>query len=233
MTGHDLRHRRLVRGLSRREVADRTGVTSAAIEHAEQSSHELRGPLTDKLARALVRHGETQPRAGTPSDAARAHALLADLARPCTLEQIAEVLRWSLARATAALEALEERLADSGQAIEPTGRHTYRLAPRDHLLSDTERRRAHQAPAGPLTQDAAAILHQIIEGPRRRRYRDNFTTPGSRPAIERLLAADLVWEDDATALWPTDRALLTLGLITTAQRQTTFHFQRTTLTDIS
>lgn len=230
MTGADLRRRRLERGLTRRGLADRAGVTTAAIDHAEQTTTELAGALTDRLARALAQPGDRTPEPA-PADHARVHALLADLAGPCTLDQIAEIFEWQLRRASDALKDLESRLAHSGQSIQRTGRGTYRLAPRAELLTETERRLAHQAPAGPLSPHAAAVLHQIIEGPRNRRYQDNFTTPAARRATERLRAADLIAEDQATSLWPTDRALATFGLNTTGHRQTSFRFQRTRLAD--
>src|ERR1035438_10672345 len=61
-------------------------------------------------------------------------ALLASVHCPCTAEQLARALDWTLQQTTDALGRLQARLVNTGQTLQQTGHHTYTLAPRPRTV---------------------------------------------------------------------------------------------------
>lgn len=61
-------------------------------------------------------------------------ALLASVHAPCTAQQLAIALGWTLPRTIAALHRLARRLASTGQTLQQLGHQTYAPAPRAGIL---------------------------------------------------------------------------------------------------
>jgi hypothetical protein len=132
-------------------------------------------------------------------------ALLASIKEPCTAQQLASGLGWTLDRTANAVERLEAGLANSGQVLTRRGHHSYTLGPRPGLLKDREIARCLQHGREPLDLSAAAVLHCALTRPRQERTREALRNVDDHGAAGRLIAAGLL-EDDHGALRPTPRA---------------------------
>ena len=65
-------------------------------------------------------------------------ALLASVHCPCTAEQLARALDWTLQQTTDALGRLQARLVNTGQTLQRAGHHTYTLAPRPAIVDEAQ-----------------------------------------------------------------------------------------------
>ena len=84
-------------------------------------------------------------------------ALLACVGEPCTAQQLAYGLGWTLNRTVDALQRLEASLANTGQILTRLGHHSYTLGPRPGLLNDREIARCLRHDSQPLNLTAAAV----------------------------------------------------------------------------
>jgi hypothetical protein len=150
-----------------------------------------RGPAYD-----LDRHRTADDRA--------VEALLASVSEPCTAQQLACGLGWTLNRTVGALRRLEASLANTGQILTRLGHHSYALGPRPGLVDDRQIARCLRHNHKALDVTAAAVLHRALTRPREERAREALRNPAERAAAERLIAAGLL-EDNDGVLWPTQR----------------------------
>jgi hypothetical protein len=139
------------------------------------------------------------------ADQRAVEAMLASVKEPCTAQQLAQGLGWTLTRTVDALEQLEASLANSGQTLTRLGHHSYILGPRPGLAHRREIARCLRHTREPLDVVAAAVLHRAFTCPREDRARDALTNPAELAAARRLIAARLL-EDDHGFLGPTPLA---------------------------
>jgi chromosome segregation and condensation protein ScpB len=132
-------------------------------------------------------------------------AMLASVREPCTAQQLARGLGWTLTRTVDALQRLEESLADTGQILTRLGHHNYTLRPRLGLVTDREIARCLRHNRDPLDVTAAWVLYRALTRPSRERAREALRNPAEHAAVQRLIAAGLL-EDDDGVLRPTPRA---------------------------
>lgn len=152
----ELRERRLALGLSRQQLAEQTGLTTAAIERIENTGDIGYRSPADRIRRALgIAPTTTAMPEAAGDDPSKVEALLADLHEPCTAEGIAAAFGWSLTRASRAIARLDRHLAHRGHTLHRHGHGAYTLAPRTELLDADTRRRAHQT-ARPRDRERAA-----------------------------------------------------------------------------
>jgi hypothetical protein len=184
-----------------------------------RAGRPARAPAHDLGARVLGEHCSDQPgypgrgpvyeldRHRTADDRA-VEALLASVREPCTAQQLASGLEWTLERTVGALQRLEASLANTGQILTGLGHHSYTLRPRPRLVKDREIARCQRHNREPLDLTAAAVLHRALTCSREDRARDGLRGPAEHAAAERLIAAGLL-EDDHGFLRPTARTKAT------------------------
>ena len=131
--------------------------------------------------------------------------MLASVGEPCTAQQLARGLGWTLTRTVAALEQLEASPGNTGQILTRLGHRSYMLEPRPGLLHCREIARCLRHTRQPLDLAAAAVLHRALTCPREDRARGGLSTTAEHAAADRLIAARLL-EDDQGFLRPTPRA---------------------------
>jgi len=132
-------------------------------------------------------------------------ALLASVKEPCTAQQLATGLGWTLDRTVGALQRLEASLANTGQILTRLGHHSYTLGPRPGLVNDREIARCLRHNREPLDLTGAAVLHRALTCPREDRARGALASPAERAAADRLISAGLLDDSDGV-LRPTPRA---------------------------
>ena len=121
--------------------------------------------------------------------------MLASTREPCTAQQLAQGLGWTLTRTVDALQALDTSLANTGQTLTRLGHHTYTLGPRPELLDVREVARCLRHAREPLGLAAAIVLHRALTCPREECAREALSNPAERAAANRMIAARLL-EDD-------------------------------------
>jgi hypothetical protein len=161
-------------------------------QYSDQPGYPGRGPVYE-----LDRHRTADDRA--------VEALLASLKEPCTAQQLACGLGWTLNRTVDALQRLEASLANTGQILTRLGHHSYTLGPRPGLVNDREIARCLRHNREPLDLTAAAVLHRALTCSREDRARDALSSTAEHTAADRLIAAGLL-EDDHGVLRPATRA---------------------------
>jgi hypothetical protein len=140
------------------------------------------------------------------ADQRAVEAMLATVKEPCTAQQLARGLGWTLTRTVDAVDQLEASLANTGQILTRLGHHRYMLGPRPGLLHRRQIARCClRYTREPLDLAAAAVLHGALTCPREGRARDALRNPAEHAAAERLIASGLL-EDDHGFLRPTPRA---------------------------
>lgn len=160
-------------------------------QYSDTPGYPGRGPVYD-----LDGHRTADDRA--------VEALLASIREPCTAQQLACGLGWTLTRTVDALQHLEASLANTGQILTRLGHHSYTLRPRPGLVNDREIARCLRHNREPHDLTAAAVLHRALTRPRRERVRETLRSPAEHAAAERLIAAGLL-KDDHGVLRPTPR----------------------------
>jgi hypothetical protein len=145
-------------------------------QYSDSPGYPGRGPVYD-----LDGHRTADDRA--------VEALLTSVREPCTAQQLASGLGWTLTRTIDALRHPEESLANTGQILTRLGHQSYTLGPRPGLVNDREIARSLRHNREPLDLTAATVLHRA----------------DPPAAAERLMAAGLL-EDDHGVLRPTSRA---------------------------
>jgi hypothetical protein len=137
-------------------------------------------------------------------------ALLASVHCPCTAEQLARALDWTLQQTTDALGRLQARLVNTGQTLQQTGHHTYTLAPRPAIVDEAQIGRCLRQQRDSFDPVAARVLHRVLTRPGRQRTRGSLDGPDERAAADRLIAAGMV-DEKAGMLKPTPRTEATFG----------------------
>jgi hypothetical protein len=132
-------------------------------------------------------------------------ALLTSVSGPCTAQQLASGLGWTLNRTIDALQHLEESLANTGQILTRLGHQSYTLGPRPGLVNDREIAQCLRHGREPLDLTAAAVLHRALTRPPEERAREALRSLAEHAAADRLIAAGLL-KDDRGVLRPTPRA---------------------------
>ena len=94
-------------------------------QYCDRPGYPGRGPVYE-----LDRHRTADDRA--------VEALLASVREPCTAQQLASGLGWTLDRTVDALKRLEASLANTGQILTRLGHHSSTLGPRAGLVNDRE-----------------------------------------------------------------------------------------------
>lgn len=165
----------------------------------------------------VLAHGESlRPRwrsAGTraaygrhrTADDRAVEALLTSVNEPCTVQQLACGLGWTLDRTLGALRRLEASLANTG--LTPEEHRTPNLRARSST-SDRQRaadRSLHPARPQALNATAAGVLHRALTRPRTERTREALRSLAEHAAATALIAAELLIEDNAGVLWSTQR----------------------------
>jgi hypothetical protein len=191
--------RRVDRALSARgEPAARSGRTHERVnrafgrQYSDSPGYPGRGPVYD-----FDWHRTADDRA--------VEALLTSVREPCTAQQLASGLGWTLTRTIDALQQLEASLANTGQILTRLGHHIYTLGPRPGLLNDREIARCLRHNSEPLDLTTAMVLHRALTRPPEERTREALRSLAEHAAADRLIAAGLL-EDDHGVLRPTPRA---------------------------
>ncbi len=165
----------------------------------------------------VLAHGESlRPRwrsAGTraaygrhrTADDRAVEALLTSVNEPCTVQQLARGLGWTLDRTLGALRRLEASLANTGLTLKRIGHQTYVLAPRPRIVNERQIARCIRHDHKPLNATAAGVLHRALTRPRTERTREALRSPAEHAAATALIAAELLIEDNAGVLWSTQR----------------------------
>ena len=122
-------------------------------------------------------------------------ALLASVSEPCTAQQLACGLGWTLNRTVGALRRLEASLANTGQILTRLGHHSYTLGPRPGLVNDREIARCLRHNREPIDLTAAAVLHRALTRPPEARARKALRSLAEHAAADRLIAAGLLKYD--------------------------------------
>jgi hypothetical protein len=143
-------------------------------------------------------------RAAPAGDDRALEALLADHRDPCTLQQLAVALEWTLDRVLAAAARLEARLANTGQTLERHGHHTLALRARTNLIPAGAKGRCHRQSSGPIDLATARMLYRVLTATRAQRTWEDLASPDETAAAERLMAAGLI-EQYGSALQATPR----------------------------
>jgi len=213
MSSADLRRQRLALGLSVRSLAERTGLTTAAIEHLERH-----GDLPQRSPARRVREALGLPppvddhdSPMTPTDDITVEALIVDQRVACSADCLADALTWTLPRVLAAIRALDRRLQGTGQTVIQDADRRYTLGSRTSVIYSAARRRAHEVNLSDPNATTASTLLKILEGAREQRRWSNFASREQHDAIRGLLAADLI-QDNGVTLRPTDRARTAFGI---------------------
>ena len=169
---------------ARRRTADR------ALNNRPRDPPERQGipPAHDLGNRVLGEHYADRP--GYPgrgpvyqldwhrtADDRAVEALLACVREPCTAQQLAYGLGWTLNRTVDALQRLEASVANTGQILTRLGHYSYTLGPRPGLLDDREIARCLRHNREPLNLTAAAVLHRALTRSREDRARDALSSP--------------------------------------------------------
>jgi hypothetical protein len=176
----------------RAPAQERVNRAFAAGKYSDTPGYPGRGPVYD-----LDLHRTADDRA--------VEALLASVKAPCTAQQLATGLGWTLTRTVDALQRLEESLANTGQILTRLGHHSYTLGPRPGLVKDREIARCVRRNREPLDLTVATVLHRALTRPPQERARDALRSLAEHAAAERLIAAGLL-QDDHGVLRPTPRA---------------------------
>jgi chromosome segregation and condensation protein ScpB len=137
-------------------------------------------------------------------------ALLADHRDPCTIQQLAGALEWTLDRVLAAAARLETRLANTGQTLECHGHHTLAMRARTNAIPHGAKGRCHRQAPGPIDVATARVLYHILTANRIERTWEDLTEPDETDAAQRLIAAGLI-EQHGSALQPTARCYATFN----------------------
>jgi hypothetical protein len=155
-------------GRPRRAPAYDLGDRVLGEQYSDQPGYPGRGPVYE-----LDRHRTADDRA--------VEALLASVKEPCTAQQFASGLGWTLDRTVDALQRLEASLANTGQTLTRLGHHSYTLGPRPGLVTDREIARCLRHNREPLDLTAAAVLHRALTRPRQERAREAPASRSTRP----------------------------------------------------
>jgi hypothetical protein len=144
-----------------------------------------------------------------PRDDLRVEAAIAAVPAGVTRDDLARCFVWPLERVERAIAVLELRLRPSGRRLRRIGWHRYALGPNLSLLSPHEHAELARAVArqrGPIDEESALVLHQVIEGwTQARLYRDVQET------IDGLLDKQLLEKRNGN-LEPSPDVLFSLGL---------------------
>jgi hypothetical protein len=137
-------------------------------------------------------------------------ALLASVHAPCTAQQLATALGWTLPRTIAALHRLDRRLARTGQTLQQIGHQTYALAPRTGILDRAQIARCARDRKR-IDHVAAGVLYRALTRSDRERTREQLQSTAEHAAADWLIAAGVL-EERAGALRPTGRTESTFGI---------------------
>jgi hypothetical protein len=143
---------------------ERVNRAFGAGQYSDSPGYPGRGPVYD-----LDVHRTADDRA--------VEALLASVKEPCTAQQLATGLGWTLDRTVDALQRLEAGLANTGQTLTRLGHHSYTLGPRPGLLNNREIARCLRHNHEPLDLTAAALLHRALTCSREDRAHDALSSP--------------------------------------------------------
>lgn len=203
---------RLGRGLSPRDVAERSGLSHNAIANLEnEGSTALRALTFDQLStiaaiygialtdlldalRSELDGGQARPEA---EDAAKVQAALADAGEAIDRDGLAIGLQWTLDRTQDALDTLIKALRGSGQSIVRTKEGRHRLIARPDVLTNDERERLRAASGRTdrnLTVPEATVLRVLLDQPNESGTRAMFSDPDQQEAISALLRAGTLME---------------------------------------
>lgn len=149
--------------------------------------------------------------AAPAADDRQLEALLADHRDPCTLQQLAGALEWTLDRVQAAAARLESRLANTGQTLERHGHHTLALRARSSLIAPGAQGRCQRHAPGSTDIATARVLHRVLTASRNERSWEHLAAPHETTAAQRLIAAGLI-ERCGAALQATPRCDATFGI---------------------
>ena len=144
------------------------------------------------------------------SDDRMIEALLASVHAPCTAQQLATALGWTLPRPIAALHRLARRLWSSGQELQRRGHQTYALAPRTAILDRAQIARCARDRKR-IEPIAAGVLHRALTRPDPERTREQLQSTAEHAAADWLIAAGVL-EERAGTLRPTGRTESTFGI---------------------
>jgi hypothetical protein len=138
-------------------------------------------------------------------------ALLASVHAPCTAQQLACALDWTLLRTTAALHRLDMRLASTGQTLQQLSHQTYALAPRAGIVDRAQMARCACNRSQRIDPVTAGVLHRALTRPDGQRTRDQLQSADEHAAADRLIAAGIL-EEKAGTLRPTRWGESTFGI---------------------
>ena len=144
-------------------------------------------------------------------DDRKIEALLANMRAPCTAQQLATAVGWTLPRTTAALDRLEARLASTGQTLQRLGHQTYVLAPRSCILDPAQIARCARNHSKRIDLVTAGVLHRALTHPDPERARDRLQSAAEHAAADWLITAGVL-EKRSGALRPTGRTESTFGI---------------------
>jgi hypothetical protein len=133
-------------------LADDLGERLLCGQYSNGPGYPGRGPVY-----ALDRHRTADDRA--------VEAMLASVKEPCTAQQLASGLGWTLDRTVGALQRLEASLANTGQVLTRLGHHSYTLGPRAGLVNDREIARCLRHDRELLDVTAAVVLQRALTCP--------------------------------------------------------------------
>lgn len=199
-----MRERRQDLGLTLEDLSQRTGLPVDVVDDIENGHlPEPQGP-TQLLARALGhRIDELSNQPEERDDIARVGALLNHLGQATAAETLAHALEWTLSRTHAALDALDRRLRDLGQALRTETGHRYAITIDPTALGPIAKRRAREHQEAPrLDLTTAKVLDTALNG--RRRDRACHELPADQRAnLQRLIDLELIDDDGFTiaATW--------------------------------
>lgn len=123
---------------------ERVNRAIGAGKYSDSPGYPGRGPVYE-----LDRHRTADDRA--------VEALLTSVREPCTAQQLATGLGWTLNRTVDALQRLEASLANTGQILSRLGHHRYTIGPRPELVNSREIARCLRHHHEPLDLTAAAV----------------------------------------------------------------------------
>lgn len=121
----------------------------------------------DPLSLFVAKREQQQTSAEEAADAVKIHAVLARQPRSVSRQELARVLDWDLRRTNAALGALQQLLARTGEMLHQPTPSSFQVRARDEVLTEDERQRADRAHlhrTGLNTRSARRLLYLVESG---------------------------------------------------------------------